>query len=200
MENKRKKKFSWKFLIVIPVVLAGMVAWEFGNSAPHQACACAPDEDYLVHFTDEQALVIIRDRLEEVGLNFDNEVPAYTVERHGGRRWGWENGTGIDFFDAERNIAITFINHYADTISSATSSWGSRITIANQMAEEFAKNFEGIHFGVFYNASVWRPWDMQRRWFAPSPHTESEVERLTERLINQIDYFIDQLRADGVLD
>jgi len=197
MATKRKKKFLKKFLIAITVILMGSIIWEYGTGAPHQACACIPP-DYLAHFTDEQALSFIQTRLEEAGLIFDDEAPPYTTDWYGGRRWGRD--VGIDFFDSDRNIAITFINMHDDATSSVNEDYGSEHWRANRIADEFTENFDGIHFGVFYNPSVWRPWDMQRRWFAPSPHTESEVLRLTERIEVQINYFIDQLREESIID
>ena len=195
---KRKNKLGRKLLIVVSSVLIGSMLWEYAIGAPRQACACAPDEDYFAHFTDEQALAIIQARFEEAGLNFTNDVPIYTVERYGGRRWGRD--VGIDLFDEERNVAITFINLNANTISSVNSGGGSQHWLTTQITQEFSEDFEEIHFGVFYNPSVWRPWDMQRRWFSSQSHTDLEIERLTEQLENQIQEFIEQLRRDGLID
>ena len=193
---KRKRKFLRRFLISMPLALFGWVLFLYGTGTPHQACGCGPSEEYFAHLNNNQALTIIRTRLEDAGLNFDSQVPKYTIERFGGHRWG--RNIGIDFFDAERNVAITFVNYFTNGISS--SGLSNRPFNTNRIIDEFSENFAGIHFGVFYNPAIWRPWHQQTRWGRSRPHTTNETERLIEQLENQIQAFIDQLRAEGIID
>ena len=190
----RKK---WKMKII--TALLGIVflsVWGFGT--PRQPCACLPPE-YYAHFTDAEAINIIRVQLEAVGLNFDSEVPLYSVEEWGGRRWG--RNVGIDLFDEERNVAITLINMYADATSSVVYEGGgfSYSKISNSIQTKFSRNFEGVYFGAFYNSASHREWQTRRRW-GSRPHTAEEIDLLTERLEIQVQEFIDQLREEGVID
>ena len=147
MKNKWKSKIVIA-LLGIAILSAWGIPWDtFGNSVPRQACACIPPE-YAAHFTEEEAINIIRTQLEAVGLNFDSEVPSYYVEAwDGGDRWGMN--VGIDLFDEERNVAITFVNMFEDTTSSITEyAWWERGR-STHIETEFSENYQGIVFGVF---------------------------------------------------
>jgi len=191
-----KNKWQRRIIITLLILGIGVGFFAYQFRVPHQACACLPPE-YFAHFTEAAAFDIIRTRLEAVGLDFDGEVPSYYIERWGGRRWG--GNTGIDLFDAERNIAITFINMYEDATSSVTDEGGSYRWISDNIETEFSETFDEISFGVFYNPSSWRPWRDQNRWRL-RPHTAEEVEFLTERLEIQIQDFIEKLRDNGVIE
>ncbi|MCL2837705.1 MAG: hypothetical protein FWE04_01370 [Oscillospiraceae bacterium] len=54
---------------------------------------------YVVQLTEQEALGIIRTRLEAAGLNFDVESPGYSVAV-GGRI------VSLDLFDSKRNVAV----------------------------------------------------------------------------------------------
>ena len=195
----RKK---WKMKVIIALLgIVSLSIWSgfgnFGDVVPPQACGCLPPE-YVAHFTDQEAIDIIRVQLEAVGLNFNSAVPLYNVELWGGgRRWG--RNVGIDLFDAERNVSITLINMYDDAISSITEDGGgfSYSWESNHIETEFSENFAGIHFGVFYNSTIIRQWRDQNR---KRPHTAEEIELLTERLEAQVQEFIHQLQEEGVID
>lgn len=191
-------KRKLKCIVVVGLVILGIGFFAYEFRVPRQACACLPP-DYVAHFTEEQALAFIKTRLEDVGLNVVSEVPQYTVEQWGGRRWG--NQVGIDLFDEERSVAITFINMYDDVLSSVTDAGGGSYRwMAERIETEFTESFDGLFVGVFYNSSVWRPWDQQSRWRRSRTHTAHEVEFLAERLERQIQEFIEQLQAKGMID
>jgi len=196
MKNKRKSKIIITSLcVVILSILGGVIG--FGNQVPRQACACLPPE-YVAHFTEEEAIEIIRNRLEEAGLAFASEVPLYSVETWGGgNRWG--RNVGIDLFDEDKNIAITLINMYEDAASSISDDGGgfSHNWEANHVKTELSENFEEINFGVFYNPALIREWRTQNR---KRSHTTAENEILTERLETQVQEFIAQLQEAGIID
>jgi len=168
-----------------------------GCNVHHGGAGASPM--YVVHLTEQEALAMIRNELEAVGLNFENETPPYTIERWGGLRWRHE--IGLDLFDEEKNVAITFINMYDDATSSVD--WdnggggGSHRWRTEHIATEFAEEYPEITFGVFYNPSRGREWRHRDR---ARPHTTEEIEILTERLDNQIQTFIEQLREKGIIE
>jgi len=194
-------KNKWKSKIIVSVVAVGLgvgvlSSGILGDSVPRQACGCIPPM-YVAHFTEEDALNIIRTELEAVGLNFDSEVPSYYVERWGGHRWG--RNVGIDLFDEQMNVTITLINMYEDDTSSITDDGGgySYSWETNSIKNEFSENFDEIVFGVFYNPAIVREWrDQNRR----RPHNAEEIKLLTERLEVQVQEFIESLREEGVID
>ena len=194
----RKK---WKVKVIVALVgIVSLSIWGgieiFGDRVPPQACACLPPE-YVAHFTDQEAIDIIRVQLEAVGLNFDSAVPLYNVELWGGGR-RWSQNVGIDLFDEERNVAITFINMYKDATSSVVEEGGGVYGgMINRFETEFSENFEGVYFGIFYNSAVLREWRTQNR---RRPLNNEEIERLTERLEAQVQNFIYQLREEGIID
>jgi len=151
---------------------------------------------YVAHLTETDAMELIRNQLEAVGLSFDSEVPLYTVEQHGGNRWG--RNIGIDFFDEEKNIAITFINAHEDTTSATIldeNLFGDWTT--NHITNEFTENYPDIIFGVFYNPSRGREWRHRNR---NRRHRNEEIEFLTENLESQIQAFIQQLQEQGIIE
>jgi len=150
---------------------------------------------YVVHFTKQEALDMIRAQLEAAGLNFDNEVTPYKIEGVVDHRW--LGNVGIDLFDKERNVAITLMCMYEDATS--TMVWGQWLYgwEATEIETEFSEQHEEITFGVFYNPSRERQWRYRE---GKQPPTEEEIEILTEQLENQVQDFIQQLREDGVIE
>jgi len=150
-----------------------------------------PAPIYVAHLTETDALNMIRVHLEEVGLNFANVAPPYVVEH-----WGHE--TGIDLFDAEKNVAIAFINlHNATLTSSIDHGDDHGRWIVPGIQDAFEKAHEELNFGVFYNPSQRRHWRGRNH---ENPHTEEELELLTEALEEQIQAFIVRLQAEGLID
>ena len=155
-----------------------------------------PAPIYVAHLTETDALNMIQVHLEEAGLNFTNVVPAYMIER-----WGHEYG--IDLFDAERNIAITFINHYNSTKTSSIDDgddhdrWNHGRWKVTGVQGAFEEAHEAMTFGVFYNPIQRRHWRGRNR---ENPHTDEEFELLTAALEEQIQAFIEDLQREGLID
>ena len=193
-------KIKWKSKVIVSVIAVGLGVGVLStgiidDGVPRQACGCEPPQ-YIAHFTDAEAMNIIRTGLEDAGLIFDSEVPLYYVERWGGYRW--DHHVGIDLFDEEKNIAITLINMFEDTTSSISYDGGySHSRRTDNLETEFAENFDEVVFGVFYNPSIIREWRDQNH--RRSLNVE-EVELLTERLEVQIQEFIERLQDEGVID
>jgi len=192
----KKVPSRWKNKAMIAAIGLGL----FGT-IPLSGCefhlgGAGPAPIYVAHLTEQEALNMIRIQLEEAGLNFDSEVPSYTIQRWGGPRW--ENHVGINLFDEEKNVAITLINMYDDAISSID--WGEDAGgrwQADRIETEFSEQHKKMIFGVFYNPSSRRVW---RNRNDGQPHTEEEFETLTEQLEDQVQNFIHQLREEGIIE
>ena len=161
---------------------------------------------YVVHLTEQEALGIIRQRLEDAGLNFNFAIPDFTVDWE----WGdWGPNLGVDLFDCERNVAVTNISWNDNNIPffSHGGNW-----LADEAARIFEEQFGDVSFGVFFNPS--RSLGMARDWIwhddenweevvydPPSAETKALArEFLVERLTFQTQAFIDRLRADGIIE
>jgi len=198
-KSKLKKKLPIRLKIKIIMAVLGVAFLLTHHQISRQACACVPS-GYVAHFTEQEAIDIIRVQLEAAGLNFDSVVPSYTVESLGGGN-RWNGNVGIDLFDEQRSVAITLINTYENTTSSIIDQVGNIAYHwnANHIETEFSEQYEGIFFGVFYNSSSIREWQDQNRR-SRRPHTVEEIEFLTELLETQVQDFIEQLRAEGIID
>ena len=168
--------------LLTPLPLSGCQCFHLGGAGP------API--YVVHLTEQEALVMIRNQLEAVGLNFSDEVPLYSVE-------DWYLGAvGVDLFDEDHNVAVTFVNGHGDGTSSLSHD-DCNSGCANWIREGLSEQNEAITFGVFYNPSARRE---RRECGRGNPHTEEELAYLTDRLETQIAAFISQLRKEGIIE
>jgi hypothetical protein len=168
----KKLPLRWRKHAALLAAAGLMGAWALAGCAEKP-----PEEDfrmhtggaggimYVVYFTEQEALDIIRMQLEEVGLKFDAEPPDYRAE-HG--------HAGIDLFDSERNIAITFLNWWLGGGPEGNS-------VTERIKNELEKQDDSITAGVFF-----------------SVETRSE-EFLLEHLNQQIQYFIEHLKAEGII-
>lgn len=185
-ESRTKRKlFLWIGSTLVAVGLSVIILRE---RIPPQVCACLPPE-YVAHFTEADALEIVREQLEAAGLNFDGEVPFYYADH-------WSGRTEIALFDAERNVAIILVNPHEDANSSISDN-GWLYGRLNHVETTFSELNDHISFGAFYNPSVIRPWRNQNR---RRPHTEKEIQQLTERLEAPIQEFIEEIRETGIID
>jgi len=132
---------------------------------------------YVVHLTEQEALGIIREQLEAVGLNFDVEPPDYTVEVGG---WRLGNQTvGLDLFDSERSVAVAHIFGWGDFTEAA--------------AEAFAEQTNDITVGVFQSGTI-------NKWESATNYEFAEArETIESQLAAQVREFIDFLRNEGII-
>jgi len=149
---------------------------------------------YVVHLTEQEAFDMIRTRLEAAGLTFDAEPPAYIVEH-------WLDDIYLDLFDSERGVAVSHLSwEDSHRAFSARGRWFTKWATG-----EFAEQTD-LLVGVFYN-----PGDEVRG--PGSPHRGPTPSRfavniigaqvrpeLEERLNQQIDDFIEQLRHLGIIE
>ena len=137
---------------------------------------------YIAYLKEQEALGIIRNQLEEVGLNFDSAPPTHNIIYDEG---GWNEQTiGLDLFDEENNIGIALVNFWW---------WNSQHERAIEIVDELTQEVEddGIHVGVIFNQEN-DAWNTRDR--------EQMEERFEEYLIEQTQNFIQHLQEEGVID
>ena len=131
-----------------------------------------PTPIYVVHFTEQEALGIIRARLEEAGLDFNFEPPKYTID------WDWYWGEGedelaLDLIDEQKNVAVIYrVNHGPP-----------RRNFDMQIEEAFRVQIDNITVGVFLDRGS----------------TGSDTDH-RQQLNSQADVFVAFLQSEGILE
>ena len=143
---------------------------------------------YVVHLTEQEALEIVRNQLEQAGLNFDAVPPRYEHTVIYGSS-SWEQDISIDLFNAEHQIGIAFIQEW-------WWNFGNEDERATEIREEAMRYFEekGIYLGVIFNHKD-EVWDHH-----PRGQGDQFREEFEAYLIEQTQSFIEQLREDGIID
>jgi len=157
----------------------------------------------MVHLTEHEAFGIIRTRLEAAGLIFGATPPPGVVfdeiqagdTFYGEADWHLRQvlgGVELDLYDAEKSVAVTYVNW----LGSGRSFMPSERELAQRIEEIFAEQATGTITGAFYNPGTSNGW-----WERP---TNDEVEELrpilVRQLINQADVFIAHLQSEGILE
>ena len=141
---------------------------------------------YVVYLTEQEAIDVIRNKSEYMGLTLNDNPPDTTV------RVGWQNNTevGLDLFNEEKNIAMSVV-HNSDP-------WGrhggNAFSIAREAQEAFDEKDDDmitkvLHGGV---ASLWcsRPGQQMRN---------GGIEEVQRHLTIQVREFIEWLQAEGII-
>ena len=158
---------------------------------------------YVVHLTEQEAFGIIRDLLEAEGVNLDTPTTEHTaVVRQRFRDWrlydmegetayiDTETNVGVDLSDEEKGVGITKFS-------------GNRRHLTGLAAEAFAEQIEGITVGTFYNpehtiGDTWDFGDDRDQMIAEAKAEAAPI--LRERLIIQVQEFIEFLRNEGIIN
>ena len=160
------------------VVLSGCPFIHFGGSggAPY----------YVVHLTEQEALNIIRPRLEAVGLDFTSVPPesSYLVYMIG------YGVIGLELLDEDKGVGVTVL---------AEKSPGGECYGGTYYSKEVEKAFSlldpDLTVGVFYCPG---------EYYEGSTLTDSKSEEMKQsleaHLSGQIDDFIELLQGKGILD
>ena len=150
---------------------------------------------YVVHLTEQEALNIIREELEAVGLRFNSTPPAYTVDL-------WVRDARIHLFDEEKSIGIVQLTPEESNIR--FSAQGREL--AEQIEKTFAEQASDIIIRVFYSPgeNLGRGLgDISSNGLGEEPsreHQQAAAPELREQLIAQVHDFLDMLREQGVID
>ena len=157
---------------------------------------------YVVHLTEQEALGIIRARLEAAGLDFSATPPNYTIGDES--PFGWWDNIGLDLFDEQKGVAIAKLSWEESNRPFSSRGRG----FAALVEEEFAAQTDDFITAAFYNpdkflGSAWRFDDDEIVRVEPPTIAELEEETrplLEGELITQADLFIGFLRSVGVLE
>jgi len=152
---------------------------------------------YVAYLTEQEALRIIRNRLCEAGICFEAPLPDYvaTVET------SWSEATAaLSLFDERTRQGIVFPTPWSwqDEFQ-----WGmSGEEIEHALQQDFAQRFDlSVTFmqnpGESMCDSDW--WDREFELTFTEEEKQEAGQILKERLLLQVDTFLDHLRGEGVL-
>jgi len=180
---------------------------------------------YVVYFTEQEALGIIKANLEQAGFNFGATPPNYTaVGQYGYGTDEFLPKIPLSLFDDKKNVAIA-------NISWENNNQPFRYHGGSEFARDAKKEFEekaqedgkDIKFGVFYSqgkavgyANSWGGADDDDKWkdfdylsYLQNP-TEEQKEKVRQAKLSalptveaslnkQIEDFIKLMQEDGIL-
>ena len=133
---------------------------------------------YVVHLTEQEAIGVIRDKAEYMGLDLRAPTPDLSVTVQGAT-------VGLDLIDEENNVAVA---HIGDTTW-----WGNSHFIARDAQEAFDAKDDDLTVGVFYSHVA------PTRCTPTAEERASAIDRLKEHLSAQVREFIEWLQAEGII-
>ena len=148
---------------------------------------------YVAYLTEQEALNIIGQEFAQAGLNLNEALPRprvnardiyYELGNFGmahTERTMFENYVEMQFIDEESGVGIVLINRWE---------WGIGWTCPTVVKESIEQRFQrehGISVHVIFEAGAWDWVDAERSLL---------LELAEERLTEQIEEVIDQIRAD----
>ena len=161
---------------------------------------------YVVHITENEVLAFVRARLEAAGLVFsDPAADTFWSEHDGSQGPFLLPCTDIGLYDALNNVAVIRIIRI-DPFRIFNREWHE------PTKDAFSTTFADTTFGMYYNPTAiigrarysWRqtrsPNFRPRHNYARDRAMERERPALIENLSAQIDEFIAQLKAEGIID
>jgi hypothetical protein len=159
---------------------------------------------YIVQYTEQEALGIIRSQLEAAGLRFNVNVPEYIVDI---QSFMFSRSIDLDLFDARNRVAIVLLN--------ASHPMTQRGDLREQINNGFAQQTRNLTVGVFFipganphfDLGIGTDWRFAFREQEAVEPTEDEIETsrklarplLEANLTDQVNAFIARLRAEGIL-
>jgi len=155
---------------------------------------------YMVHLTEQEALGIIRARLEAAGLVFDATPPGYTIDLANTLSRHDSGEVGLDLFDAEKGIGVAQVSWLGDRIAFMP----HESEVAWWIEERFAEQVPNIIVRAFYDTGLrvgggrLLEGRLQRRLLRREVRESRPI--LVRQLINQADIFIAHLQSEGILE
>jgi hypothetical protein len=139
---------------------------------------------YIVHFTEQEVLGIIRMQLEDAGLRFTPPAPSY-------RSTILTTPVGVSLFDRGTNVAIATVDL-------------SRWFWLNRIQADFESQHPDIAFGVFRQPAMNVEFCIEEfneeRAVAELANKEEEIrEQFEADITRQVEQFIERLREEGRL-
>ena len=158
---------------------------------------------YVAHLTEHEAMQIIRNRLCEAGICFDANVPNYIVSAKSPKTQYIEATAELSLFDERTRQGIIFPGFRWDR---AFCWYFNPPSLSFEEARALVKQGFANQFDV--SASIISVWsesigNYDDNWEDRPTFTTEERRAarrtLEDRLLAQVDAFIEQLREDGIL-
>jgi hypothetical protein len=183
-EFLKKLPLRWRKSAAVAAVIGFTGMWLLTGCSEHNRFHHGGEGGaiYFVYLTEQEALNIIRSELESAGLNFNAEPPVYIADDRQGET------INFDLYDSEKGVAIAYNSRY---------NW-----ISEQIFDEFIAQNDDIKVGIFQDRGAWTNLCRQCN---PSDEEsakakEEAMPQLEEYLNEQIQAFIELLRAEGILE
>lgn len=157
---------------------------------------------YVVQLTEQEALELIRNQLEEAGLSLSEVSPARTVTI---------DGVYVDFEDADEphrilqdEIEMQLVDEESEigiALVSLSWRWSLDSACTREIGERITQTFSaehGISVGAFFGTEGFI-WDGEE----VSNHEERVDEErviIEDKLTDQVQNFIEQLRREGIVE
>jgi len=129
---------------------------------------------YVVYLTEQEALALIREKGESAGLDFSAEPPGNIVRVN--RNW-----IGLDLFDEDKGVAVSYIYH----------PWDADQETATLVREAFSNQNNDFSVGVFYNPG------QRAHWSMPAGGREGDFKKGVRRLLNRSSQGIYRMATSG---
>jgi len=140
---------------------------------------------YIVYLTEQEAIEVIRNKAEYMGLSMNDSPPDYTV------RVGWSNDREVSFglFNENKNIAFSHIGprHRYDLYDNFE-------ILAREAQEAFDEKDNDLIVKVFHNNT-----DESYTWSLSDEIRADMRENLKRHLTAQVKEFIEWLQAEGIV-
>ena len=153
---------------------------------------------YVVYFTEQEAIDIIRNRANHFGLLMNDTPPDVSVTVKPDEDFGsgnYQREIKPALFNKENNVALSYVGGISSTW------WWSNREIAEDAKKAFDALDGDLTAGVFHGRV--ESFHNQNDFFgdhAPSPEERAQAgEKLKEHLTTQVREFIEWLQAEGII-
>ena len=177
---------------------------------------------YVVHFTEQEALSFIRAELEAAGLDFSAAPTDYSVTVDNVRLPSSAVDVEIVYFDAARRVGLVYGSHFTRSRDVVEAFVEKGITV-HVLSNPTERGFNGLAARSDWHRAVWEEHGDEsmnvQEWVNANrdhPALDEEVfnairdaanaeakeparQVLIDRLTNQAQSFIEQLQAEGIL-
>ena len=182
-----------------------------------------------VFLSEQEALAIIKNETESVGLNFNATPPEYIATDNKSKetsQYSWEKNQeyilgdgkiGLDLYDKKNGVAVSFVS--MDEAAQKFDGFESSVTnylpreLAELTVEDFAKQNGDISVGVFYDPGTdWQSdkhqqilselhnYDSDKEWSERLTQYQHDTrELIIEDLRQQVRDFIEWLQGQGII-
>lgn len=132
---------------------------------------------------EQKALCMIRSHLEDAGVILEEPAQLYSIEED----------INVVLINEENEIVIVLVNHWSDQLDSEE----TRVTFSEDVKQQFEDSFGIFVDVVFFNQTEF---SSSRNPYEALESIEEFREAFEKDLFEQVQDFIQQLRAEGIID